>query len=124
VLLGGLLRSRGGARLLAGGGRLGSRGLHVAGRLGRRSVAGPPRRRTSGGLVDHPEHLTHLHVVAVAPIDAAQHASLRSAHLEVDLVGLELHQRITGGDDLPFLAQPLGDAGVDDRFSDFGHDDV
>ncbi len=54
----------------------------------------------------------------------AQHTRLRRANLEIDLVGLELDERIAGRDDVPFLAQPLGDAGVDDGFSDFGNDDI
>ena len=57
-------------------------------------------------------------------IDAAQHAGLRRRDLEVDLVGLELDERVADGDGVPFLLQPLRDARVDDRFADFGDDDV
>ena len=44
--------------------------------------------------------------------------------LEVDLVGLELDERVADRDDVAFLAQPLRHAGVDDRLADFGDDDV
>ena len=46
------------------------------------------------------------------------------ADLEVDLVGLELDERLAGGDRVALLLQPLGDARFDDRFTEFGHDDV
>ena len=49
---------------------------------------------------------------------------MRSADLEIDLVGLELHERVAGGDQVSFVSQPFRDAGVDDRFSDFRHDDI
>ena len=62
--------------------------------------------------------------VAVLCVDLAQHAGLRRADLEVDLVGLELDERLAGGDGVAFLLQPLRDARVDDRLADFGHDDV
>ena len=45
-------------------------------------------------------------------------------NLEIDFVGLELDERIAGRDRLAFLAQPLGDTGIDDGFTDFGNDDV
>ena len=82
-----------------------------------------PRLR-SRGLVDDAQHLADLDVLALLALDPAQHPGLRRADLEIDLVGLELDERIAGGDGLPFLAQPLGDAGIDDRFTDFGYDDV
>ena len=50
--------------------------------------------------------------------------ALRRADLDVDLVGLELDQRIAGSDDIALLPQPLRHAGVDDGLSDFGNDDV
>ena len=84
------------------------------------ALACAARRR----LVDDPEHFADLHVLAVLAVDAAQHAGLRRADLEVDLVGLELDERIAGGDGVAFLPQPLGDARVDDGLTDFGHDDV
>ena len=49
---------------------------------------------------------------------------MRCADLDVDLVGLELDEWIAGGNRLAFLAQPLGDACVDYRLTDFGHEDV
>ena len=62
----------------------------AAARLGR------ARSTPAAGLVDDPEHLADLHVVAVLAIDPAQHAGLRAPHLEIDLVGLELDERIAG----------------------------
>ncbi len=53
-----------------------------------------------------------------------KHTGVRRADLDVDLVGLELDERIAGRDGIAFLAQPFGDARVDDGLTDFGHDDV
>ena len=53
------------------------------------------------------EHLANLHVLAVLAIDAAEDAGLRRADLDVDLVGLELDQRLAGGNRIALLAQPL-----------------
>ena len=118
VLLGRLARGRCRTRLAV---RLGlgcrrRRGV-ASRRLGGAAV---PRRR----LVDAAQHLANLHVVAVLAADAAEDAGLRRADLDVDLVGLELDQRIAGGDDIALLAQPLRHAGIDDGLSDFGNDDV
>ncbi len=44
--------------------------------------------------------------------------------LEVDLVGLELHQRIAGGDGIAFLLQPPRDARFDDGFAELRNNDV
>ena len=77
-----------------------------------------------GRFVHDPQHLADLHVVAVLAIDAARARPPAGRDLEVDLVGLELDERIADGDDVAFLAQPLGDARVDDRLADFGDDDI
>ena len=87
------------------------------GRLRRRAR---PRR----SVLDDAEHFADLHVGAVAVRDPAEHAGLRRRHLEIDLVGLELDQRLADVDGVPFLLQPLGDARVDDRLADFGDYDV
>src|SRR4029079_10354496 len=76
------------------------------------------------GVLDDAEHLANLDVLAIFPIDALQHTTLRRRHLEVDLIGLELHERIHASDDFSFVAQPLRDAGVHDRLSDLGNDYV
>ena len=81
-------------------------------------------RRRPGRLIDDAQHLTHLHIVAVLAIDPAQHAGRRRRHFEVDLVGLELDERVAGRDALPFLLQPARDARVDDRFPELGHYDI
>ena len=46
------------------------------------------------------------------------------AHLEIDFVRLELDERIAGGHHVPFLAQPLRDARIDNRLADFRYDNV
>ena len=46
------------------------------------------------------------------------------ADLDVDLVGLELDERLAGGDGVAFLAQPLGHTRVHDGLTDFGHEDI
>ena len=92
-----------------------------------RSASPQPRRAGAGRrrrLLDHAQHLADLDVLAVLAGDPGQHAGLWRADLEVDLVGLELDERVAGGDVVAFLAQPLGDARVDNRLADFGHDDV
>ena len=61
-----------------------------------RSLAPSPSARPSRRCA---EHLADLHVGAILVIDAAQDAALRRADLDIDLVGLELDQRIAGGDD-------------------------
>ena len=96
----------------------------AASRVGRVRRRRRRRRRALRRLVQDPQHFADLHVVAVLAVDAAQHAGVRRADLDVDLVGLELDERIAGGDGVAFLAQPLGDARVDDRLTDFGHDDI
>jgi hypothetical protein len=82
------------------------------------------RRPHSRRFVDAPQHLTDLHVVAILAGDAAEDAGLRGTDLEIDLVGLELDEGITGRYGFPFLPQPLGDARVDDRLTDLRDQDV
>ena len=115
------------ARLLAACLRVGR--LHSPRRAGAAAAAFaavrlPPPLPTRRGVLDHAQHLADLHVVAVLAIDALRDAGLGRGDLEVDLVGLELDQRIADRDGVPFLAQPLRDARVDDRFADFRNDDV
>ena len=49
---------------------------------------------------------------------------LLGADLEVDLLGLELDERLADLDPVAFLLQPPRDARFDDRFSELGDDDV
>ena len=98
-------------------------------RLLRRSARRPglwPRRRLlfRAFLFDDAQHLADLHVLAVAAVDPREHAGLRRADLDVDLVGLELDERVAGRHALAFLLQPARDARVDDRLADLGHDDI
>ena len=53
-----------------------------------------------------------------------EHAVLRRGDLDVDLVRLELDERLAHRDGVAFLLQPARDAGVDDRLAHLRHDDV
>ena len=75
-------------RQRAAGTRPGGRG-----RCGRRRRGAAPALSSSTA-----EHLAHLHVVALGVRDGLQHAGAIGADLEVDLLGLELDQRVAGGD--------------------------
>ena len=75
-------------------------------------------------LLDRPQYIADFHIRAVLVIDPGEHAGARRRDLEIDLVGFELDERITGGDRVPFFLEPLGDTGVDDGFSDFRNDNV
>ena len=115
------------ARGRRGAGRLrGHRGSRCGGLGGWRRLGGrlglAPGGRT--GVLDHAEHLADLDVLAILPRNLRQHAGLRGADLEVDLVGLELDERVARGDLIALPAQPLGDARVDNRLADLGYDDV
>src|SRR5690606_32990680 len=83
--------------------------------------AGPSPRAVR---VEHPQHLADLDVLALLPLDAGEHAGALGADLEVDLVGLELDQRLAGGDGLSFLFQPARDARLDDGFTKLRDDDI
>ena len=74
--------------------------------------------------LEHAEHLADLHVLAVLAVDARQDAGGLGADLEVNLVGLQLHQRLAGGDCVAFVLQPARDARLDDGFSELRNDDV
>jgi hypothetical protein len=56
--------------------------------------------------------------------DGLQHAGAIRAHFEIDLLGLELDERFTGGDLIAFVLQPFRDAGFDNRFTELGDNDV
>src|SRR5262249_16801124 len=77
-------------------------------------------RGASLTLFDDTEHFAALHVGAGAVRDAAEDAGLRGGDLEIDLVGLELDERLSGGHRVAFVFQPSCDPGVDDRLTDFG----
>jgi hypothetical protein len=50
-------------------------------------------------------------------IDTGEDAGLIAADLEIDLVGLELHDRLTGADRLANLFEPSADTCLDDGLS-------
>ena len=56
--------------------------------------------------------------------DAPEDPGLRRRDLEIDLVRLQLDERVPGGHRVSFLFKPLGDTRVDDRLADFGNDDI
>ena len=129
VRLGHLARGRRRALLAvdAGGAaaRAGAAAAARAPRGRRRGWRGGRRGRGSGaGLRRRAEQLADLDVLAFLPRDLHQHAGLLGADLEIDLLGLELHDRLAGGDGVAFLLQPARDARFDDRFTELGNDDV
>src|SRR5690606_24012607 len=83
--------------------------------------AGPSPRAVR---VEHPQHLADLDVLALLPLDAGEHAGTLGADLEIDLVGLELDQRLAGGDGVSFLFQPARDARLDDGLTKLRDDDI
>ena len=77
------------------------------------------------GFVDHAEHLADLHVLAVLAIDPAR--ARRPAAPPTSRSILSVSSSTSGSPaatDVAFLAQPLRDARVDDRLTDFRDDDV
>src|SRR5207237_9853984 len=60
----------------------------------------------------------------IGTIDPAQHARLWRRHFEIDLVRLELDQRVARRHDVPLLLQPLRHARVDNRFAYLRNDDI
>ena len=71
-------------------------------------------------LVDDGEQLADLDVLAFLPLDAGEHAALLGADLEIDLLGLELDDRLADLDAVALLLQPARDARLDDRFTELG----
>jgi hypothetical protein len=58
------------------------------------------------------------------PTDLDEHAGVLGAHLEVDLLGLELDEGLACRHAIAGPLQPAGHAGLDDRFSELGDDDI
>jgi hypothetical protein len=56
--------------------------------------------------------------------DALEHAGSGRGHFDVDLVGLELHERLACGHRIAFLLEPPRDPRIHDGLADLGHDDV
>jgi hypothetical protein len=83
-------------------------------------------RRTCSalGLRHGSDDLADLHVIAVTVGDALEHAGPGRGHFDVDLVGLELDERLAGSDRIAFLFQPPRDPRIHDGLADLGHDDV
>ncbi len=71
---------------------------------------------------DRAQQRAHLDIVALGDRLALEHAGRRRRHLDRHLVGLELDQRLVGGDRLAGLLQPAGDRGLGDGFAQ-GRDD-
>jgi hypothetical protein len=62
--------------------------------------------------------------VAVFGGDVAQHPGRRRRHLDRDLVGLELHQRLVDRDGIAGLLEPLADGRLGDGFAERRDADV
>ena len=75
-------------------------------------------------FVDDAQQLADLDVLALLPRDAGEDAAFLGVHLEVDLLGFELDERLANLDAVAFLLQPARDAGLDDRFTKFRNDDI
>src|SRR5690606_28582866 len=71
-----------------------------------------------------PQHVANLHVRPVLVDDGREYAGLGRRDFDVDLVGLELDERLADRHGITFLLEPLRDAGVDDRLAHFGDDNV
>mgnify|MGYP003403238193 CR=1 FL=1 len=65
-----------------------------------------------------------LELATLKFVDAREDAGALGVDLEVDLVGLELHQRAAGGDRVACLLQPPRDARLDDGLTKLGDEDV
>ena len=108
-------------RLRPSGSRRGCRAV------GRGAVADPFRRRlrrSGADLIDDGQQLADLHVLAFLALDAGDHAAALGVHLEVDLLGFELDDRLADLDAVALLLQPARDARLDDRFTEFRNDDI
>ncbi len=77
-----------------------------------------------GALVEHGQQLADLHVLAFLPLDAGDDAAAVGVDLEVDLLGLELDDRLAELDAVAFLLQPARDARLDDGLTKFRDNDV
>ena len=78
----------------------------------------------AGAGLEHRQHFADLHVGAFLMLDLVEHAGVLGADFEIDLLGLELDERLAGGDRVALLLQPARDARFDDRFTELGNDDV
>ena len=75
-------------------------------------------------FVDDGEQFADLDVLAFLAGDAGDDAALLGADLEVDLLGLELDDRLADFDAVARLLQPPRDARFDDRFTQLWNDDI
>ena len=78
----------------------------------------------SGTLVNDADDLANLHVGAGSMINAAQNTGRRGGHFEIHLVGFEFHDRLAKSDEVAGVLHPTRDASLDDRFADFGNDNL
>jgi hypothetical protein len=107
-------------RRIDAGWRVGSRARRGrddgGGRWGRGS------RRAAFG--ERREHRADLDLGAFLGGDAAEHARTGCVHLDGDLVGLKLHQRLVRHDRLAGFLQPARDGRRGDAFAQRGHLDL
>jgi hypothetical protein len=93
---------------------------------GRRWSGGGFGWRTVGrtAIANHAKYVAHEDIFALVPLHLEQDATLVGRHLEINLVGFELHERIAHLNTLTGLLQPACDSGLDHRFSELGHYDI
>ncbi len=70
------------------------------------------------------EHFADFDVGAFLVLDVGEDAGAIGADFEIDLLGLELDERIAGVDRVALLLQPLRDARFDDGFAELGNNDI
>ena len=88
-----------------------------------RRARGGRRVRSCGCVVvrrfQQGDDLPYAYVGALSKEDVAQDAALLRLDLQVDLVGFQLNEHVTGGDDVPFLFAPGADGRFDHGFTQF-----
>ena len=70
------------------------------------------------GLVELAQHVVDVHDIAFVLSALGQHPRFECRYLYGDLVGLELDQRITGGNSVSLFPCPPRYGGLNDRFSE------
>ena len=122
-------RRRSLARALRGGRRGAFGGWRLAGPACGRRRAGRPAAARRGAAARassiDAQHFADLHVLAFLRASMLrEHAGLRRADFEVDLVGLELDERLAGRDAVALLLQPRATRASTTDSPSFGNDDV
>ena len=88
------------------------------------AVLGGWCRRRRAAFIDDCQQFADLDVLAFLSSDAGDDAAFLCADLEIDLLSLELDDRLADFDAVSGLLQPPRDARLDDRFTKLWDDDV